>query len=107
MYNTDDGHATTAPVGSFPKGSSPFGLQDAVGNVWEWASDWYSPYATDAQVDPKGPAANAKDRVMRGGAWNGGDASWVRPTFRFRGPPALRSHGVGFRCAASLDPVKK
>lgn len=104
MYKDDDGYPTTAPVGSFPKGASPFGLQDAVGNVWEWASDWYAPYGAEPQNDPKGPNVATKERVMRGGAWNGGDASWVRPTYRFRGPPALRSHGVGFRCAAGLEP---
>jgi formylglycine-generating enzyme required for sulfatase activity len=37
-----------------------------------------------------------------GGAWNGGDPSWVRPTYRFKSPPTLRSHGIGFRCAKDL-----
>ncbi len=98
MYSADDGFQTTAPVGSFPKGASPFGLQDVVGNVWEWASDWYAPYGAEALVDPKG-AASGTDRVLRGGAWNGGDPAWVRPTYRFKSQPALRSHGIGFRCA--------
>ena len=100
MYSADDGFATTAPVGSFPGGASPFGLQDVVGNVWEWAADWYAPYGAEPQVDPTGGAS--ADRVLRGGAWNGGDASWVRPTYRFKSPPTLRSHGIGFRCAKAL-----
>jgi formylglycine-generating enzyme required for sulfatase activity/serine/threonine protein kinase len=100
MYSSDDGFATTAPVGSFPKGASPFGLQDVVGNVWEWASDWYAPYTAGAQVDPRG--GSGEDRVLRGGAWNGGDPAWVRPTYRFKSPPTLRSHGIGFRCAKDL-----
>jgi formylglycine-generating enzyme required for sulfatase activity len=100
MYSADDGFATTAPVGSFPKGASPFGLEDVVGNVWEWASDWYAPYTPGAQVDPKGGAG--EDRVLRGGAWNGGDPGWVRPTYRFKSAPTLRSHGIGFRCAKDL-----
>jgi len=100
MYSVDDGFATTAPVGSFPKGASPFGLQDVVGNVWEWASDWYAPYTAGTQVDPTG--GTGTDRVLRGGAWNGGDPSWVRPTYRFKSPPTLRSHGIGFRCAKDL-----
>lgn len=99
MYPTvDDGFQTTAPVGSFPKGASPFGLQDVVGNVWEWASDWHAPYGAEAQVDPKGPASGT-ERVLRGGAWNGGDPAWVRPTYRFKSQPGLRSHGIGLRCA--------
>ena len=100
MYSADDGFPTTAPVGSFPKGASPFGLQDVVGNVWEWASDWYAPYTAEAQVDPTG--GTGTDRVLRGGAWNGGDPGWVRPTYRFKSPPTLRSHGIGFRCAKDL-----
>lgn len=101
MYPADDGFQTTAPVGSFPKGASPFGLQDVVGNVWEWASDWYAPYTAGAQTDPRGGEAGT-ERVLRGGAWNGGDPAWVRPTYRFKSQPGLRSHGIGFRCAKDL-----
>lgn len=99
MYTADDGWATTAPVGSFPKGSSAFGLSDVVGNVWEWVSDWYAPYTPAPQTDPQG--GTGTDHVLRGGAWNGGEAAWVRPTYRFKSQPLLRSHGVGFRCAAN------
>ena len=100
LYSVDDGFQTTAPVGSFPKGASPFGLQDVVGNVWEWASDWYAPYGPGAQIDPTGGAGT--ERVLRGGSWNGGEISWVRPTYRFKSPPSVRSHGNGFRCAKDL-----
>jgi formylglycine-generating enzyme required for sulfatase activity/serine/threonine protein kinase len=101
MYSADDGFQTTAPVGSFPKGASPFGLEDVVGNVWEWAGDWYAPYAAGASENPKG-SASGSERVLRGGAWNGSDPSWVRPTYRFKSAPGLRSHGIGFRCAKEL-----
>ena len=101
MYAADDGFQTTAPAGSFPKGASPFGLQDVVGNVWEWASDWYAPYTPGSQSDPAG-APTGTERVLRGGAWNGSDPSWVRPTYRFKSQPGLRSHGIGFRCARDL-----
>ncbi|MBX3190750.1 MAG: SUMF1/EgtB/PvdO family nonheme iron enzyme [Labilithrix sp.] len=100
MYQANDGFATTAPAGSFPKGASPFGLQDVVGNVWEWAADWYAPYGPDAVTDPKG--GDGTERVLRGGAWNGSDVGWVRPTYRFKSQPGLRSHGIGFRCAKDL-----
>ena len=99
MYDADDGFATTAPVGSFSPGKSRYGVQDVVGNVWEWTSDWHADYTADPATDPKGPPAG-DDRVIRGGGWNGSEASWVRPTFRYHSPPTKRSHGVGFRCAA-------
>lgn len=104
MFAGDDRFATTAPVGSFPKGKSFFGNSDMVGNVWEWVGDWYADYRRDpgtAEVDPKGPAVG-EARVIRGGAWNGVRPSWVRPSFRFQAPPAMRSYGIGFRCAKSL-----
>jgi formylglycine-generating enzyme required for sulfatase activity len=40
--------------------------------------------------------------VLRGGAWNGSDPAWVRPTYRFKSNPKLRSHGIGLRCAKTL-----
>jgi formylglycine-generating enzyme required for sulfatase activity/serine/threonine protein kinase len=98
MYDVDDGFATTAPVGSFPKGASRYGVQDVVGNVWEWVADWYGPYTPAEQRDPKGPA-DGEERVIRGGSWNGSYASWVRPTFRYKDAPTKRSYGIGFRCA--------
>ncbi len=101
MYKDDDQFPTTAPVGSFPDGKSRYGLVDVVGNVWEWTGDFYAEYTKDPQIDPAGPKSG-DDRVARGGAWNGSDPSWVRPTFRFHFPPASRSYGIGFRCAAPL-----
>jgi formylglycine-generating enzyme required for sulfatase activity len=98
MYAGDDGWPTTAPVGSFPKGASPFGVEDVVGNVWEWVGDWFSEYPSAEQIDPRGPAAG-DERVIRGGAWNGSFTSWVRPTFRYKDTPDKRSYGIGFRCA--------
>jgi eukaryotic-like serine/threonine-protein kinase len=100
MYKEDDQFSTTSPVGSFPEGSSRFGLQDVVGNVWEWTGDYYAEYTKDSQKDPTGPKAGDEGRVARGGAWNGADPSWVRPTFRFHFGPTSRSYGIGFRCAA-------
>jgi formylglycine-generating enzyme required for sulfatase activity/serine/threonine protein kinase len=106
MFSEDDGFPTTAPVGSFPKGKSSWGIQDIVGNVWEWVADWYAPYepssASTVTPNPSGPAAGS-ERIIRGGAWNGAQPSWVRPAWRFHAIPTNRTHGTGFRCAKSLE----
>jgi eukaryotic-like serine/threonine-protein kinase len=98
MYDVDDGFPNTAPVGSFPKGASRYGVQDVVGNVWEWVSDSYAAYGKEEQKNPTGPAAG-DEKVIRGGSWNGSYPSWVRPTFRYKDVPTKRSYGIGFRCA--------
>src|SRR5262249_6554370 len=81
MYQADDRYPNTAPVGSFPQGKSRYGVQDVVGNVWEWVGDRFAPYPADGKapmaMDPKGPSAGS-ERVIRGGAWNGRDPGWVR-----------------------------
>jgi len=40
-----------------------------LGNVWEWAWDWYGPYPAGSATDPVGPATGS-GRVIRGGAWD-------------------------------------
>ncbi len=101
LYKQDDGYAATAPVGKFEAGRSRFGPYDVVGNVWEWVSDWYAPYSADAKKNPTGPATGER-RVIRGGAWNGSFATWLRPSFRYAQDPAALSYGIGFRCAKPL-----
>jgi formylglycine-generating enzyme required for sulfatase activity len=101
LYPTDDGFATTAPVGKFPAGRSRFGPFDVVGNVWEWVADWDGPYTAEDQKNPTGPEQGTK-KVIRGGAWNGSFASWLHPSFRYAQDPTATSHGIGFRCASSL-----
>lgn len=102
LFGADDGYATTSPVGKFPKGRSRFGPYDVVGNVWEWTSTWLGDYTPEAQTNPRGPDSGER-RVIRGGAFNGSYASWLHPSFRYGQLPDVQSHGIGFRCAASLD----
>lgn len=106
MHDEDDGYPGTAPVGSFPKGVTRFGLNDMVGNVWEWTNDWYATYSADDQTDPMGAPAGDR-KAIRGGGFNGGFELWVNPAFRFHQLATASAHGIGFRCAKSLAPAAK
>jgi formylglycine-generating enzyme required for sulfatase activity len=92
-------------VGSYDAGSTPEGAEDMAGNVAEWTLDAYDVYPSDPQTDPTGPTmpmygadAAAVLRVVRGGGFHDIALS-LRTTNRWGADAALRSKGVGFRCA--------
>lgn len=86
---------TVKDVGNYPKGASPYGLLDMMGNVWEWTSSLYKPYEYDA-TDGREDAEASGERVMRGGSfW--GTVRVVRCAFRDLGPPNGRGGLGGFR----------
>ncbi len=87
LQTYNDGFATTAPVGQFPRGESPYGAQDMAGNVWEWTNDRYE---------------SGQTRVLRGGSWNY-YPRYVRASYRVRNDPTDRYEDNGFRCAQSLS----
>jgi len=93
MFSDSDGWESTAPVGSYPAGASPFGLLDMAGNVWEYTSSDYSQDYSSERSDDK--------RVIRGGGWGYGDPAFVRTTNRGKNPPEYRGADLGFRCAAA------
>ena len=63
----DTGIGATSAVGCFPKGKSDYGMQDMVGNTFEWcATKWeddYQSYRNDNNLDGK------ESRAVRGGAF--------------------------------------
>lgn len=87
----------TTPVGNYPTGTSPYGVHDVAGNVWEWTADWYQPYAASLYDSV---FFGEKYKVVRGGSWNHPDRD-ARTTQRDLAHPARRIHVVGFRCATS------
>jgi formylglycine-generating enzyme required for sulfatase activity/Tfp pilus assembly protein PilF len=95
----DDGYASTAPVGSYEGGASPYGAWDMAGNVHEWTTSLDRPYPynpTDGREDPDAPGP----RVVRGGSFGAG---WpgVRTASKEVRPPAHVGVDVGFRCVQS------
>ncbi len=90
--------STAVEVGSYPEGSSPFGIYDMAGNVWEWVADWYSSdyYAESPKRNPAGPESGTF-RIIRGGAW-GTDSSYLRSSYRLGLSAASTDDSIGFRC---------
>jgi formylglycine-generating enzyme required for sulfatase activity len=91
----------TVAVGSYPTGERWCGALDMAGNVWEWVADWYGPYPSGWQENPKGPASG-DSRVLRGGSWR--DFREVaHSSFRFRDAPDSSYPSYGFRCVVDAD----
>lgn len=97
----NDGFAETSPTGSFPRGSSPFGVEDLAGNVWEWCSDFFEPYKGTERSNPTGPKTGAQ-RVLRGGSWKSRFNS-LRASGRNFNQPAFAANDVGFRLVCETD----
>ena len=98
---TDDGYAETSPVGAFPLGASPFGIEDMAGNVWEWCVDYYGPYQGASRANPRGPANGAR-RVYRGGSWKSRFSS-LRTTVRGSNAPNYSCNDLGFRVVCECE----
>jgi formylglycine-generating enzyme required for sulfatase activity len=97
----DDGYAESSPIGAFPMGASPFGMEDMAGNVWEWCLDFYEAYRGTPKVNPRGPTVGTK-RVYRGGSWKSRFNS-LRTTARGSNVPSYSCNDLGFRIACECE----
>lgn len=97
----DDGYPESSPVGSFPLGISPFGMEDMAGNVWEWCSDFVEPYKGKPKINPRGPASGAQ-RIYRGGSWKSRFHT-LRATTRGSNVPTYSCNDLGFRIVCECD----
>ncbi|SPE40810.1 hypothetical protein SBA3_3930004 [Candidatus Sulfopaludibacter sp. SbA3] len=82
-YGYKDSPGAPTPVGLYPAGATPAGIQDLAGNVWEWVEDSYG--------------NNDETKVLRGGGWYGYPRD-LRVSFRYRNLRVVRSVAFGFRC---------
>ncbi len=96
--SADDGYRYIAPVGSYPTGTSPYGVFDMSGNVWEWTADWYAidSYKNLSAQNPGGPESGLQ-RVVRGGSW-AYQGRALRTAERHRDVPTSQHDNMGFRC---------
>ena len=98
------GNEQTAGVSGYPNGVSGYGTYQQSGNVVEWCSDWYDKeyYKKSPARDPKGPETGS-NRVLRGGSWGYGDASFFRGSYRNYDAPGYRFGIMGFRLVRAVQ----
>ena len=93
------------PVGAFPLGTSPTGLLDMAGNVWEWCTSvWRQGQESVVTiVDNEGVASSSEARVLRGGAWYYVPRD-LRCACRLGFHPRLGNRVFGFRVVCRRAP---
>ncbi len=101
LANYNNNKLDTTQVGSFPGGSSFFGLLDMAGNVWEWVADWYqaSYYKEMPLQNPTGPSSGSR-KIVRGGGFKS-TYFYLRISYRFGWDPEYYDNNIGFRCAST------
>lgn len=94
-FQCQDGHANTAPVGTFQ--ANAFSLYDMLGNVAEWTEDcWVATYDGAPADGSARTDGNCAFRVVRGGSWNA--EPWrVRAAMRGGISGGTRNAETGFR----------
>jgi len=85
VWNGGNTLKESRPAGSIPAGGSPGGVQDLVGNVWEWTSTNIGEQA-----------------VLKGGSWVENNPANLRPAFRRTENPEYSHMDDGFRCARDV-----
>lgn len=88
----------TSVIGSYPDGSSYYGLLDMAGNVWEWINDWYDEnyYIEATKLNPRG-SEKGTARAIRGGSW-ANSQRYLKCTYRSCSHPEDAGSNLGFRC---------
>jgi iron(II)-dependent oxidoreductase len=96
-----------APVGAYPAGASAYGVEQLIGDVWEWTSSGFEPwpgFTPMLYARYSAPFFGGDYRVLRGGSWAVGGAA-VRPSFRNWDHPVRRQIFCGLRLAWDVPDV--
>jgi formylglycine-generating enzyme required for sulfatase activity/Leucine-rich repeat (LRR) protein len=103
-YANLDSNSINGPEVAGRRKPNAFGLFNMQGCVGEWCQDYYSPFQTEAVVDPRGPAVGP-DRIERGSTFDCGDPWLIRPALRRAKPLRYAAAYTGFRVVCDAAPV--
>ncbi|KQS60860.1 iron(II)-dependent oxidoreductase EgtB [Geodermatophilus sp. Leaf369] len=101
LANLDGVALRPAPVGAYPAGASAYGVEQLLGDVWEWTSSAFTAwpgFTPMLYAQYSEPFFGGDYRVLRGGSWAVG-ASTLRPSFRNWDHPQRRQVFSGIRLA--------
>ncbi len=90
-----------AAAGAYPAGASAYGVEQLIGDVWEWTSSGIEPWPGFTPMlyrQYSEPFFGGDYKVLRGGSWAVGGAS-IRPSLRNWDLPIRRQIFCGFRLA--------
>ena len=104
VANVDQLAFGPAPIGAYPASASAYGVEQLVGDVWEWTSSDFQPYPGFEAFPYRDYSEiffGADYKVLRGGSWATRSAV-ARGTFRNWDYPIRRQIFTGFRCARTI-----
>jgi iron(II)-dependent oxidoreductase len=106
--NLDQLSFSTAPAGAYPEGTSAYGAEQMLGDVWEWTAsgfDAYPGFEAFPYSEYSEPFFCGLFKTLRGGSW-ATQPEAVTTTFRNWDYPDRRQIFAGFRCARDAEPAK-
>ncbi len=90
LNSADAGSFDTEVVGQYPQGTSPYGLLDGAGQVYEWTAT----------------PQDAKRSIVKGGSWDDKGCGVCRAAARHSRPNNLKHILIGFRLVRDVAPDK-